>query len=59
MVFLAMLKSTNEKVALKQINLEIQKKKDLILLEIKVMRALNHPNLINLKEVRRSSKSHQ
>ena len=59
MVFLAMLKSTNEKVALKQINLEIQKKKDLILLEIKVMRALNHPNLINLKEVGRFSKSHQ
>jgi len=50
-VTLAVHKKTKEKVAMKQINLiESEDLMDLILLEIQVMKDLNHPNLINFKE---------
>ena len=53
LVHLAEHRTTKEKVAMKKIDLEdCEEIMDLILLEIEVMRGINHPNLINFKQVK-------
>jgi len=49
-VYLATCLKTGQKVAVKDINLDKQNKKYLILMEIQVMKELNHPNLVNFIE---------
>lgn len=49
-VYLATCLQTGQKVAVKDINLDKQNKKYLILMEIQVMKELNHPNLVNFIE---------
>eukprot|EP00088_Acartia_fossae_P068066 TRINITY_DN8563_c0_g1_i1.p1 TRINITY_DN8563_c0_g1~~TRINITY_DN8563_c0_g1_i1.p1 ORF type:complete len:568 (+),score=174.80 TRINITY_DN8563_c0_g1_i1:205-1908(+) len=49
-VYLATSLATGQKVAVKDIDLEKQNKKYLILMEIQVMKELNHPNLVNFIE---------
>ena len=52
LVHLAEHQTSKEKVAMKKIDLEdCEEIMDLILLEIEVMRGINHPNLINFKQV--------
>ena len=46
-VFLASDKETNAQVAIKEINMKTVLKKEMLLMEIKVMKDLNHPNIIN------------
>ena len=53
LVHLAEHRTSKEKVAMKKIDLEdCEEIMDLILLEIEVMRGINHPNLINFKQVK-------
>lgn len=59
-VYLATDKQTGEEVALKKIKLEANKEKRegfpiTAIREIRVLMALNHPNVINLKEIVRSN----
>jgi len=49
-VVLATENGTNKNVAIKMINLPKQQKKQLLLMELKVMKDLNHPNLVNFLE---------
>lgn len=49
-VYLGTNKSTKQKVAMKMIEMSKQPKKEMIVMEIKVMKELNHKNLVNFIE---------
>jgi protein-serine/threonine kinase len=49
-VYLARNNSTGEKFAIKQMDLAVQPKKELLLNEITVMKEISHPNIINFKD---------
>ena len=52
LVHLAEHRTSKDKVAMKQIDLEeSQDILDLIIVEIEVMKGMNHPNLVNFKQV--------
>ena len=50
MVHLYFHKNTNQRVAIKHIDMTKQTRKDLIVMEIKVMKELQHKNLVNFIE---------
>ncbi|XP_023334616.1 serine/threonine-protein kinase PAK 2 isoform X2 [Eurytemora carolleeae] len=50
-VMLAMHKRTGKEVAVKAIDITDQERKDHLLMEIKVLRELEHPNLVNYEEL--------
>ena len=49
-VYLYFHKETKQRVAIKQIDMTKQPKKDMIVMEIKVMKELQHKNLVNFIE---------
>ena len=52
LVHLAEHRTSKDKVAMKKIDLEeSQDILDLIIVEIEVMKGMNHPNLVNFKQV--------
>ena len=46
----AVVRGTNETVAIKKMEIAVQPKKELIVTEIEVMRGLKHPNIVNYIE---------
>ncbi len=49
-VYLAVDRTTGHRVAIKMIDISKQPKKEMILMEIRVMKELNHPNIVNFVE---------